>query len=236
MTLGAARLVVIIAILSSFNISAETVFVRDTLYVPLRAAPTEDARLVRSSLKSGTPLTVLAIDSESGFSRVEYREANGHRIEGYIPSQYLDDQPTARMQLKDAQAQGAQLRAKNDELNDRRVADQASIDALTESFDAANQQIFELSTELTKAQSETVRVTDLASDAIALSEALKSLKEANLRLENELATTDEKIAILSETRDQQWFLLGSVVVLSGALVGFWISRRVYHRRFSGGWS
>ena len=236
MTRRSAITVALIAALLSPALVAETVYVRDTLYVPLRAAPNEDARFVRNSLKSGTPLTLLSVDSENGFSHVEYRETNGNRLEGFIASQYLDDQPTTRMQLEDVQIERDQLQAVLRNLNERQSNHQASTDALTESLASANRQIDALRAELTDAQSETARITALASDSIGLTDALKSAKTRNQRLEAELAQTDEKIALLSETRDQQWFLIGSGVVLIGALVGFWISRRVYHRRFAGGWS
>jgi len=236
MTRRSATTVALIAALLSPALGAKTVYVRDTLYVPLRAAPSEDARFVRNSLKSGTPLTLLSVDSENGFSHVEYRETNGNRLEGFIASQYLDDQPTTRMQLEDVQIERDQLRAVLRNLNERQSNHQASTDALTESLASANQQIDALRAELTDAQSETARITALASDSIGLTDALKSAKTRNQRLEAELAQTDEKIALLSETRDQQWFLVGSGVVLIGALVGFWISRRVYHRRFARGWS
>jgi len=236
MTRRSATTVALIAALLSPALGAKTVYVRDTLYVPLRAAPSEDARFVRNSLKSGTPLTLLSVDSENGFSHVEYRETNGNRLEGFIASQYLDDQPTTRMQLEDVQIERDQLRAVLRNLNERQSNHQASTDALTESLASANRQIDALRAELTDAQSETARITALASDSIGLTDALKSAKTRNQRLEAELAQTDEKIALLSETRDQQWFLVGSGVVLIGALVGFWISRRVYHRRFARGWS
>ena len=236
MTRRSAITVALIAALLSPALVAETVYVRDTLYVPLRVAPSEDARFVRNSLKSGTPLTLLSVDSENGFSHVEYRETNGNRLEGFIASQYLDDQPTTRMQLEGVQIERDQLQAVLRNLNERQSNHQASTDALTESLASANRQIEALRAELTDAQSETARITALASDSIGLTDARKSAKTRNQRLEAELAQTDEKIALLSETRDQQWFLVGSGVVLIGALVGFWIRRRVSHRRFAGGWS
>ena len=42
-------------------------------------------------------------------------------------------------------------------------------------------------------------------------------------------------ATLSQDVEQRWFLIGGAVVFSGALIGFWVSRRIYHRGFSGGW-
>ena len=126
MTRRSAITVALIAALLSPALVAETVYVRDTLYVPLRVAPSEDARFVRNSLKSGTPLTLLSVDSENGFSHVEYRETNGNRLEGFIASQYLDDQPTTRMQLEDVQIERDQLRAVLRNLNERQSNHQAS--------------------------------------------------------------------------------------------------------------
>ena len=48
MTRRSAITVALIAALLSPALVAETVYVRDTLYVPLRVAPSEDARFVRA--------------------------------------------------------------------------------------------------------------------------------------------------------------------------------------------
>ena len=46
---------------------------------------------------------------------------------------------------------------------------------------------------------------------------------------NELTDT------LSNDRAQQWFLRGAGAVLIGLLLGFWVARRIYHKRYHGGW-
>jgi hypothetical protein len=51
----------------------------------------------------------------------------------------------------------------------------------------------------------------------------------------ELAMLQTQQATLSQKVEQRWFLIGGGIVFSGALIGFWVSRRIYHRGFSGGW-
>ena len=41
---------------------------------------------------------------------------------------------------------------------------------------------------------------------------------------------------ISDDRAQQWFIRGAGAVLIGLLFGFWLGRRMYHRRYNGGWT
>jgi len=53
------QLVSLICLVFSTTSLAETVYIRDTLYLPLRAEPLEASELIRKGLKSGTPLESL---------------------------------------------------------------------------------------------------------------------------------------------------------------------------------
>ena len=71
---------------------AETVYVRDTLYVPLRGGATAEHRILHKGIRSGTAMELLEADPESGYSRVRM----GDGLEGWIQSQYLVDFPHRR--------------------------------------------------------------------------------------------------------------------------------------------
>ena len=53
------QLVGLVCLLFSTTSLAETLYIRDTLYLPLRAEPLDASELIRKGLKSGTPLESL---------------------------------------------------------------------------------------------------------------------------------------------------------------------------------
>ncbi|MCB1675993.1 MAG: TIGR04211 family SH3 domain-containing protein, partial [Halioglobus sp.] len=77
---------------------AKTVYVRDTLYVPLRGGQGQEYRILHKGIRSGTPLEVLQENEETGYSLVRMEDG----LEGWIQTQYLVDEPIARDLLDQA--------------------------------------------------------------------------------------------------------------------------------------
>ena len=78
-------------------------------------------------------------------------------------------------------------------------------------------------------------ITQLAASVIAIDDENNELKgehESLLREIDSLVVFNQQ---LEDTSNQQWFLRGAGIVLAGLLVGFWIARRIYHRRADTGW-
>ena len=94
------QLVGLVCLLFSTTSLAETLYIRDTLYLPLRAEPLDASELIRKGLKSGTPLESLDALTSNGYRWVRFEEDNGNIVEGYIQDQYLVNQPIARTQLQ----------------------------------------------------------------------------------------------------------------------------------------
>lgn len=207
---------------------AETLYIRDTLYLPLRAEPIDDSELIRKGLKSGTPLESLGALTDNGYRWVRFEEDNGNLVEGYIQDQYLVNQPIARTQLETLTAS---LEAATQEAN---MAGAALNEAIAVRNNALNDA--ETSREqLRLANDEIARITALSVDAISLAAALDDAQQPARQQTTELAMLQTQQATLSQKVEQRWFLIGGGIVFSGALIGFWVSRRIYHRGFSGGW-
>ncbi len=207
---------------------AETLYIRDTLYLPLRAEPINDSELIRKGLKSGTPLESLGALTDNGYRWVRFEEDNGNLVEGYIQDQYLVNQPIARTQLETLTAS---LEAATQEAN---MAGAALNEAIAVRNNALNDA--ETSREqLRLANDEIARITALSVDAISLAAALDNAQQRARQQTTELAMLQTQQATLSQKVEQRWFLIGGGIVFSGALIGFWVSRRIYHRGFSGGW-
>lgn len=222
------QLVSLICLVFSTTSLAETVYIRDTLYLPLRAEPLETSELIRKGLKSGTPLESLGELTPNGYRWVRFEEDNGNAVEGYIHDQYLVDQPIARTQLETL---SARLEAATQEANVASAALSKAVmirdTALAEAADSEEQ--------LRLANDEIIRINTLSVDAINLAAALDTEQQRTRDQAAEIEALKAQRATLSQDVEQRWFLIGGAVVFSGALIGFWVSRRIYHRGFSGGW-
>ncbi len=149
---------------------AETLYIRDTLYLPLRAEPIDDSELIRKGLKSGTPLESLGALTDNGYRWVRFEEDNGNLVEGYIQDQYLVNQPIARTQLETL---AASLEAATQEAN---MAGAALNEAIAVRNNALNDA--ETSREqLRLANDEIARITALSVDAISLAAALDDAQQ-----------------------------------------------------------
>ena len=71
----------LICLIISTTSLAETLYIRDTLYLPLRAEPQDASELIRKGLKSGTPLESLGELTRNGYRWVRFEEDNGNVVE-----------------------------------------------------------------------------------------------------------------------------------------------------------
>ncbi|MBD3648634.1 MAG: TIGR04211 family SH3 domain-containing protein [Pseudomonadales bacterium] len=209
-------------LLFSGQVLAETVYIRDALYVPLRSGQSTQHKILHQGIKSGTPLERLDENEETGYTKV--RMQNG--LEGWIQTQYLQAEPVAADLLKTARSRAADLQAQLRQAQQRVQTLEDENSELSEANDALREQMRALSDDLNE-------VTELASDEIAISQENQGLKEKNQLLQNELDSLTLSNARLQDESDQQWFLIGAGVVFAALLLGYLLARRVYTRR--GGW-
>jgi SH3 domain protein len=100
-------------LLSGEVFSQQTIYIRDMLYVPMRSGQGTQYRIVHKGLVSGTPLAVLELSEDNTYTKV--RTPKG--TEGWVQSQYLSKEPSARNQLKLAKIYIASLHTDNDALS-----------------------------------------------------------------------------------------------------------------------
>ena len=95
-----------------------TQYITDKLYAPLRSESGEKGKLLHNGLESGTPVQLLEKNEQAGYAKI--RTANNQ--EGWIRTQYLSAEPTASVQLEQANAQIAQLQTEKAQLEEQLVA------------------------------------------------------------------------------------------------------------------
>jgi SH3 domain protein len=89
---------------------------------------------------------------------------------------------------------------------------------------------------LMETQANLERLQALSRDAQITAEQLTNTKEKNRQLAADLAKLQAAQSQQHDDVHKRWFLTGSGVVFISLLLGFWVSRRIYHRSLSGGWS
>jgi SH3 domain protein len=197
---------------------ADEAYIRDTLYVPLRGGESSEHRIIHRGIKSGTPLERLETNEQTGYTRVR----TGKGLEGWLLTQYLVDEPIASTQLDIVKSELQSLDTKH----------QQTLLSLKEVKEA--RKVLADQNELLAEDLATI--TTLSANVVVIDEQNKRLSEERDVLLQKIKNLNEITNALSDDRAQQWFLRGAGVILIGLMFGFWFSRRIYHKRYSGGWA
>ena len=203
---------------------ADEVYIRDMVYVPLRGGESTKHRIIHRGISSGTPLERLQVNEETGYTRV--RTADG--LEGWLQTQYLVDEPIARTQLDE-------MKAKVRSLETRHQQTLLSLREIREAKEALTRKQENLTDQNARLLKELTTITTLSGNVIAIDQQNKQLGEERDVLRQQIDDLNELTDTLSNDRAQQWFLRGVGAVLIGLLLGFWVARRIYHKRYNGGW-
>jgi SH3 domain protein len=186
---------------------AQTRYVSDELVITFRTGPGSQNAIVRN-LTSGDRVEVLEVLEDQGYSRV--RLANGD--EGWVLTQYLQDEPTAQLRLAAATRDLAAERGRTAELAQRVDELETELAATAES--------------LTETQSSAARVTAELDDVRSASASAIETRQQNATLRQRVADltaaaeADEmEIDSLRRRERQNWFIIGAAVLLGGIIIG-----------------
>lgn len=182
-------------------------YINDSLYVPLRSGGSSGHRIVHKGLKSGTKLSLLQSDETSQYSLV--RTSKG--LEGWIPTQYLIAEPTAALQLKEAEKMIAELTRTTGPIGEKLIAAEKNNQQLTRELKQLEEEKNQLANELEHLKSLSSNVVELDNinkRTLNELELLKSkrdtIKMENERLKNRLKNDD--------------FINGALAVIFGIIV------------------
>ncbi|HEU4652965.1 MAG TPA: TIGR04211 family SH3 domain-containing protein [Steroidobacteraceae bacterium] len=208
------RLLLALGFFLAFGVDAATLYVSDQLSIPLRRGPSIEYKIINAGLQSGTPLEVLQKNDEAGFTQV--RTPNG--TEGWVPSQYLVSEPSARDRLAAATKRVDALEA---ELKTLRSNFQEQRSARSE----AEKSSTDLSKQTEKLQSELAELRRVSGNAITNYEENKRLKTENQSLQSQVSQLSSRVRELERNTMLRWLLAGGGLVLLGLLLGAWIKSR-----------
>lgn len=203
----------------------DTRYVSDRVLVPVRSGAGSDFRIVNSGLPSGTALLMFGESEDGKWAEIETR--GGTR--GWMPSQFLQAEPTASLLINELKLNLEQLRSERD-----RAVSQLS--QRSSAADEADDTILTLRSELEAAANELTevkRVSAAALDLDALNQQLVAEVESErsdadlLRLEN--VRLRERIA-------NNQILDGALAVLLGVILAVVTPRLWPSKKRHDGWS
>jgi SH3 domain protein len=198
---------------------AETRYISDKIYVPLRVGDSTKHRIIHRGLPSGEKLELLETNEDSGYSRVK----TDRGVEGWLPSHYLVENPVARTLLNAAKQQVAELSNSNKELREQ-------LKSTTQTSTQTSNIVSELEQENTALNEELGEVKRISANAIKLDEDNRRLLESNQMLASEVDVLKTDNARLRENKENEFFLNGAFAVLIGVMITLIIPKMMPKRR------
>ena len=199
---------------------AQTRYVSDQLEIPLRSGTSTQHRIIRM-LSSGTPLEVLEVDADAGYTRV--RAPSG--AEGWVLSRLLQDIPSARDRLARAEKQLAELQAAERERLE-------NLDNLKSEKGSLEDKLSALLQENNRLKQELMEIRRTASSSLAIAEENKELKNRMLQMEREQQRLVQENEALSDRTKRDWFMVGAGVIIVGIILGLILPRIRVKKRSS----
>ena len=190
-------------------------YVSDQMVIQLRTGPGSNYKIMRS-LVSGTALELLA-NSEQ-YSRV--RTSDG--LEGWVLSQFLQNEPTYKQQYIKTKDQISLLENQITQLK----KEQESLQLTNKNLSNAKNQ---WESDKKKLLEETEHLRDVAAKPLELSDENASLSKKAQSQEERLNNLMDQIRELRDQTNKQWFLTGAGVILAGMLIGILIPKMRRHR-------
>mgnify|MGYP000488699079 FL=1 len=186
---------------------ATTMYVDDTLLVPLRSGAGTSFRIVHKGIKSGTKLEILERNKVTGYSQV--RTPSG--LEGFLPSRYLSAEPVAKMKLKSALQQTQAFKTENAKLKTKLAKLQKEFSGLSANYSSTSKELKNNNKELSNIKS-------ISSNALNLDRRNRELRESNEQLRNELELLQVENIRLKDKSESNMMLIGGGLVTLGIII------------------
>jgi len=212
--------IICILICNPINAIAETRYVSDMLEITMRSGKGTGYGITRM-LRSGTPLEVLEIDKETGYSKV--RTDNGK--EGWVLSRFLMQEQAARDLLTAAEKKLAEQETDNRKLTTAMAALKDEKKTLANNLNSLEKESRSVSRELAE-------VRQTASKTLTINSENKDLKNQLLSLKSQLQTVEQENERLRDRTAREWFMVGAGVVLLGIIIGLIIPKIRFSKKKS----
>lgn len=181
---------------------AQTVYISDVFFVPVRSGAGSQYRIVHQGIRSGTQMTLLGESSDGEW--VNIRTDGG--LEGWIPTQYLLREQPARMQLTAAQTKLAAATKRAEDLDAELKKLRAEHNSLAQTADSQTKESEQYAEELRK-------IRALSADSINLNQRYQDLLAKHDLMQTEFdAVRADNDRLKSNKTINQWMFGAGLVV------------------------
>lgn len=195
-------------------------YITDKLEVQMRAGQSLQHKVLKM-LPSGTPVTIMGDNPDTGWSLVKLE--NGE--DGWVLARYLTTEPLVRVQFDEA---NRKLMAVQDE--NRRLKEELT--ALQSGKVGVDQVATQRKAEIERLNTEVIAIRQASANAIQIQEERDRLQQYVIDLERDVeALRREKSALESDYR-QNWFLIGAGVLFGGMLLGVVLPKLSWRKKAS----
>lgn len=203
------RLSLAFALLFAFSAAqAQTMFVTDELVITLRTGPSTQNSII-ANLSTGDAVELLEQDPETGYSRVRVID---DAEEGWVLTRYLMDEPTADLALATATGELGSAQSRIDTLEAELADTRAALAEAQSALEAAETSHRSVSAELDD-------IRTASASVIEMRDQNESLRQRNLELSTELDALMLEAGRLGSRSRQNWFVVGSLVLAFGIVIG-----------------
>lgn len=203
-----ARIAAVACLLCASFAHAETRYITDKLSVELRRGPGNEYKITRN-IEAGLSVEVVEQTPE-GYSRVHLGDAQG--TEGWVLSQFLTTERSARDRLAAAERSATEARARVADL-ERQVAELTA-------------QLGETKTELDRARDnhehvskELASIKTAAANVVEIQQQNESLRQKSVDRDRQVEELTVANGALSSRSRQSWFIVGAAVLFGGIVIG-----------------
>lgn len=200
-------LTMISALLLPVNASAESRYISDVLWVPLRSGPGSDYRIINRGLKSGTELEFVETNEDDSWTLVRRGD-----LEGWIPTRYLREDPIAAQQLAIVTQQLNDLRNRLSNTTENLQELRQDSQSTSSELEALEQEKADLTKELN-------RIREISANAIELNDRNNELLEENQLLKNEVDVVKLENQRLEDAKETREWMVGGSIMLIGLILG-----------------
>lgn len=167
---------------------------------------------IKKVLSSGTRLEVLETDP-TGYSKVKTSKG----VQGWVLTRLLSNQPSARDRLAASEKNVANL-----ELEVAKYKEE--IQALSTQNSSASGENLTLKETSQRLSQELDDLRRTASNAVALSNENRQLKEKLQQIDNQMQSLIIENSALTDSDAKRWFLIGAAVLFLGLILGLILPR------------
>lgn len=203
-------------------LAAEFRYMTDDAKIMLRSGQSQQHRILKQ-IDSGSKVELLSSDKASGYSKIRIDET-----EGFVLTQQLTSEPSAREQLEALKKRMAELQQSPEKLGGMLAQLRSQHQTLQNDFNRVKTQNSQLQMELEA-------IKRAAADSITTLNERNELRKQNIELTRELEDLKQLHLELGNDKTLWWYVAGVSSILGGIFLGLILPHVRIQRKHSSSW-